>query len=235
MINKKSMLFVSLGALIFNGCVAKQESDDLKVTYSKSLEMEKMSSHQVKWNKNSLKVSKGKADCVDCYAAPIGQRKPPSFQKKHLVGSADVPKNLYASNHYAKAQRGAKGAFGDYDFIITADDKNVKRSNYSSKSVTPAISSVNSSYNSYPNKTYPNYTSSVGSVSIQVGAFRNYSGAQVYVDRYNRFSNKYKVEIKTGTKNKKPIHRVQIVGFKNPSAAKSFMARNGLSDAFLVK
>jgi len=233
-LNKKSILFLSLGSLMFNGCVAKNKSDDLKVTYSKNMEMERLSSNQVSWNKKSLKTSKEKDDCVDCIAVPVGYTKPPSYRNKSFEGMKNIPSNLFASNQY-KQNSSDKGSFGNYNFIVTADDKNTISKSYPSWTMTPAVSSVNTSYDSYSKDDYADYSQSVGTVSIQVGAFRKYSGAEVYVDRYSRVSNRYKVAIKTGTKNSKPIHRVQIEGFQNSSEAKRFINRNGLSNVFLVK
>ena len=76
--------------------------------------------------------------------------------------------------------------------------------------------------------------SSIKTVAIQVGAFRQYTGAQKYVKKYAILSSKYKVTIKTGAKDQKPLYRVQIEGFASRNQAKEFKAKYGLVGAFLV-
>lgn len=74
----------------------------------------------------------------------------------------------------------------------------------------------------------------VKSVSIQLGAFRRYSGAKKYLKKYGILSSKYKVTIKAGAKDQKPIYRVRIEGFTSRSKAKEFKLKYGLAGAFLV-
>jgi len=74
----------------------------------------------------------------------------------------------------------------------------------------------------------------VKTVAIQLGAFRQYSGAKKYVKKYAILSSKYKVTIKTGAKNQKPLYRVQIEGFPSKVKAEEFKKKYGLVGAFLV-
>ena len=76
--------------------------------------------------------------------------------------------------------------------------------------------------------------SSIKTVAIQVGAFRYYTGAEKYVKKYAILSSKYKVTIKTGAKNQKPLYRVRIEGFATKSQAEEFKRKYGLVGAFLV-
>lgn len=72
--------------------------------------------------------------------------------------------------------------------------------------------------------------------SIQVGAFRQYTGAKVYAKRYALLNNQYSVQIKEDIEDAKPLYRVQIEGFKSDTEAKEFMTQYGLlNGAFLVR
>ena len=73
------------------------------------------------------------------------------------------------------------------------------------------------------------------SVSIQVGAFRRYRGAEIYAHRYGVLSNRYKTVIKNGFKSNRPIYRVQIEGFIDEDEANAFIEKYPiLYDSFLV-
>jgi len=71
-------------------------------------------------------------------------------------------------------------------------------------------------------------------IAIQLGAFRHYAGAKKYVKKYAILSSEYKVTIKSGAKNQKPLYRVQIEGFTSKSQAEEFKQKYGLAGAFLV-
>jgi len=71
-------------------------------------------------------------------------------------------------------------------------------------------------------------------IAIQIGAFRQYSGAKKYVKKYAILSSEYKVTIKAGAKNQKPLYRVQIEGFSSKNKAEEFKKKYGLNGAFLV-
>jgi rare lipoprotein A len=74
-------------------------------------------------------------------------------------------------------------------------------------------------------------------ISIQVGAFRKHSGADIYMKRYSLLNSRYKAVIKNGMKDSKPIYRVQIEGFGNEQEVKRFISkyRYHLNGAFLVR
>jgi len=88
-------------------------------------------------------------------------------------------------------------------------------------------------------KSYPKLTPKIKQysqkVSIQVGAFRRYTGAKIYAKRYGLLSRQYKTIIKKESKDNKPIYRVRIEGFANSYQAKAFMSRYNLNGAFLVR
>jgi len=84
---------------------------------------------------------------------------------------------------------------------------------------------------------FPKIDTYAHNVSIQVGAFRKHSGAEIYMRRYSMLSSQYVAVIKTGQKDAKPIFRVQIEGFRDESEARKFIAKYKytLTGAFLVK
>lgn len=221
-INKKSIMYLSIGSLILSGCSASNDvtpqaqAITTKMVQAQPLQI-KASPSSSSWKEKSLPMGKIDKDCIDCYAKPVVQ---------------DAPQ--LNRTYYAQVNTNVAKSIGGYKFVETDADRKVK-SDYSTNSSIPNTKLSTSNTPTYSSHgSYPDY-STKGLRAIQVGAFRNYSGAKSYLERYNRFGKKYKVGIKTGTKNNKPIHRVQIVGFKNASEAESFMNRNGLSDAFLVK
>ena len=84
---------------------------------------------------------------------------------------------------------------------------------------------------------FPQIDIDLKKVSIQVGAFRKYSGAEIYKRRYSMLSNQYKAVIKNGLKDSKPIFRVQIEGFESELEANRFISehKHSLGGAFLVR
>jgi len=233
-INKNHMVYLSVTALLLGACTTTEELrpqvQQTKIFQAQPLEVKplniKVSKPNNTWNKKSLPVGKIDEDCIDCYAKPLTQEEKKSNRTYYAKANTNTIKSNTTKSNVTKS-------IGGYKFVETDADRSVKSDEpvYKTK-LSKASRSSYASQGSYTE--YTSY-SSVGSTAIQVGAFENYSGAKIYLERYNRFSNQYKVGIKTGTKNNKPIHRVQIVGFKNSSEAKRFMSRNGLSDAFLVK
>jgi len=152
--------------------------------------------------------NKTKKDCVDCYANIDGI-------KKESVYSYDDSKSSVTKTHNKdgyKYQLSLSDTYGKEDNkratkMVTFNDKlKVRRGNYKSKKI-----------------------------AIQVGAFRQYSGAKVYAKKYAILSaNKYKVEILAGAKDQKPIYRVRIEGFSSRAKAKEFKKKYSLTGAFLV-
>ena len=214
--NKKTILFFSISTLMFNGCVTKNElpvKSPTRVMISPKVLPAKVIWKKLKPPSLINKKDNKKDDCITCYATPTSYSKPPSATKTF---NAIKPKR-----------------YGAYYYTETASDTTVKKNNYTSINTNryslPAVSIINSPYNSY--STYSTSTN----IAIQVGAFRKYSGAKIYLQRYNALSNNYNVTIKTSTKNHKPLYRVRIEGFNNKSEAKRFMNRYGIRNAFLVR
>lgn len=205
---------------MLNGCVAKNEFETKSKTKTKTNVMVVV--NKVKSKNTWKKVSPSKKftintkntkkeDCIDCYATDIDYSKPPSASNNALIKTPKKPLNTKN--------------FGGYDYIETVSDTTVKNNTYNSnnKYVVPVVEYVNTSYGAYS-----------GNTAIQVGAFRQYDGAQKYMKRYSVLSSKYKAAIKKGTKNNKPLYRVRIEGFKNKAEAKKFMHNYGIRDAFIV-
>jgi len=84
-------------------------------------------------------------------------------------------------------------------------------------------------------KSYPRIEQFSQKTSIQVGAFRRYTGAKIYARRYGLLSHQYKTVIKKDMKDNKPLYRVRIEGFENEHKAKAFISRYSLNGAFLVR
>lgn len=204
-INTKNLLYLVCGSLIFSGCTTTQGTS---VPKEKATLMQKNTSlTQVSKPTSSWKQKDGLRVKVDDDCIDC------YANPLVLQTEPEAPRTYYAD---------VTKSIGPYVYRETEADRKVK-SDYKAKSET---------YNSY--SSFPD-TPTSDSLAIQVGAFSKYTGAENYLKRYNKFSTEYQVKIITGTKNNKPIHRVQILGFKNSSEAKSFMRQNGLSDAFLVK
>ena len=115
--------------------------------------------------------------------------------------------------------------YGSYSYSV--ESNNVYREAEQIK-VTPKLRYFNSSRDSFNTRLTSNTT-------IQVGAFRHYSGAKKIARKYSLLSSQDSVKIETGTKDGLPIHRVRISGFHSKGQAKAFMQRYAISDAFLVR
>lgn len=72
-------------------------------------------------------------------------------------------------------------------------------------------------------------------ISVQVGAFRNFSGAQKYAKRYSLMNRQYSVSIEEDSIRRKSLYRVHVNGFKSTIEANSFISRYGTQGAFLVR
>lgn len=149
-----------------------------------------------------------KKDCVDCYA------------------------NLDIDNKTPKVVKNKK------ETVYTFSDENNKPKTYSNNGYIYKIteSDTNPKALELKDKVYieKRPKADVKTVAIQVGAFRHYRGAKKYVKKYAILSSEYKVTIKTGAKNQKPLYRVQIEGFSSRSKAEEFKKKYGLVGAFLV-
>jgi len=71
---------------------------------------------------------------------------------------------------------------------------------------------------------------------IQVGAFKNFSGAKIYRLRHAHLSNKYRSIIKLmHDEEGKPLYRVLLMGFTSEDEAIDFVNEHRLRDAFIVR
>jgi len=248
--NTKTILFVSISTLMINGCVSKHE----RITM---VPQRVMVPSTVVPTQNSWPIFEepvvidqtniNKKDCIDCYAAPIYSSKPSvskrSFAKRVVTKPFKISSNVKRSfsrrairplaSTYTKKEIMNTKHYGSYAYTEKASDRIAKIDNYESTNanryVLPVVSPMNNSYRSY------GAFSNNSDISIQVGAFRQYSGAKRYVKRYSLLSNNYRTIIKTGNKNNQPIYRVRIEGFKNNMEAKQFMNSYGIQGAFLVR
>ena len=222
---------------MMNGCIPKHElvvmSPKRVMVSSNVIQTQKVVQPQNTWKRFKPLAVKNentnKKDCIDCYAAPIDYSKPPSASNNAFSRTVKKPfRSTYAKNKMSSTKH-----YGSYAYTEKASDIIATRDNYenvnANRYVLPVISTMNNSYNSYGS------FSKSSDTSIQVGAFRKYSGAKIYMKRYSALSSNYRVIIKTGRKNNQPLYRVQIEGFKNNIEAKRFMDNYGIQGAFLVR
>jgi len=236
-LNKKTILFFSISSLMLNGCVSKNEAT---ITPVKQVMKTKKFKMQSSWGKVAS-VKSSKKDCVDCYAAPVGSRKPPVANNNLYSKVLEEP----TKKSYKSAKVAALKGYGTYLYEEKMASPKTKVVNYGKRKITPAVSPMNTSYGSYttaPKKisykssvTPINTYASEGNIAIQVGAFNKYANANKTVGKYSHLNNQYKVAIRTGMKNNKSLHRVRIEGFKSKSQAKQFMDTYGIRDGFLVR
>ena len=75
----------------------------------------------------------------------------------------------------------------------------------------------------------------VGRYYVQVGAFTRYEGAKITKNKFEMIlENNYKVIIKKGYFNDKPINRVWVSGFRSEEEARDFKSNNGLNGAMII-
>jgi cell division septation protein DedD len=165
---------------------------------------------QSPWKKADAGTTK--EDCVNCYAdLNLDDSKPkvkvnvPNSKKEKVYVFSDAGNESKVYNN------------NGYTYKITETDTNPQALTFNDKVFVERKTKVTAK-----------------KVAIQVGAFRHYAGAKKYVKKYAILSSKYKVTIKTGAKNQKPLYRVQIEGFASKSQAKEFKQKYGLAGAFLV-
>jgi len=257
--NKQTILLFSLSTLMMNGCLSKHELKTVPVqsVMSHSVQTQPLAQTKSSWGNVkhvvNKKTNQHKVACVNCYAAPINYSQKRSVAKRGFSKSLKKPSIISYSyydapvdyskppsalsnsfeEHYQEKKVSPVKHYGRYAYTEKPSDKMLETEHYARKNTNkyllPVVSTMNNAYSSYDS------FSNSSNTSIQVGAFRNYSGATRYVRRYSALSNKYKVVIKTGTKDNQPIYRVRIEGFKNQREAKNFMNVYGIQDAFLVR
>ena len=228
--NNKLLLLTALGTFIMNGCVSQENFQKSSFVQPKSV---------IKKSKTWKNIRQKRDDCPNCYASDIGTKKSvylKSFEPKEEHISYDyskAPANLEDSYIEYKAKVSKPSYvdnvidtqhYGAYDYTVTPNDSYKEAQ---SIKVTPKQNYVNSSMNSFNTKLTSDTT-------IQVGAFKHYSGAKKIAKKYSLLSSQYSVKIETGTKGGVPIHRVRISGFHSKGQAKAFMQRYAINDAFLV-
>ncbi len=229
-LNNQLLLLTTVGTLMMNGCVAQENFQKSSFAQPKN---------SVKKSKTWKNITQAKSDCPDCYASGVASRTvmdsnafhakeritydyskaPAQFDNNHVEYQAKVVKPSYVDNVIDTQN------YGTYDYTITPSDTYIEPNDIK---ITPRPAYVNSSRDSFQSKLTSDTT-------IQVGAFRHYSGAEKIANKYRLLLNKYSVRIETGTKGGTPIHRVRISGFHSKGQAKLFIERYASNDAFLVR
>lgn len=75
----------------------------------------------------------------------------------------------------------------------------------------------------------------IGNYLVQIGAFRNKSGAYRYAKSNANVNGRYKAIVKTHQKDGLPLYRVWLSGFKSEAEATDFKESGSFSGAFLVR
>ena len=210
-LNNKLLILTAVGTLMINGCVSQNAFQKSSFVQPQNVQVEKAKTWKT--------IKQKRDDCPDCYASGMGVKKSVNLEDSFVAYRAKVSEPNYVDNVIDTQNYGA------YDYSVAPTDTYMEAQNIK---VTPKLSYVNSSKNSFNTKLTSDTT-------IQVGAFRHYSGAKKIARKYSLLSNQYSVKIETGTKDGMPIHRVRISGFHSKGQAKSFMQRYAISDAFLVR
>jgi len=262
--NKKTILLLSISTLMINGCISKHERITMlpqRVMVPSTIVQAQNSWPIFEEPVVMEPINTKKKDCVDCYAAPIYSSKPSvskrSFAKRVVTKPFKISSNSYSSpidysvdptvvkrsfskrairpvsHAYTKKEIMNTKHYGSYAYTEKASDRIAKIDNYANTNanryVLPVVAPIGNSYNSYST------LSNNSDVSVQIGAFRDYSGAKRYMRRYSALSSKYQVVLQQGVQENQPIYRVQIKGFENDMIAKRFMDSYGIQGAFLVR
>ena len=176
-----------------------------------------MAESKSEWKSVNRKTDK--KDCVDCYADL-------NLDKKMPNGSKAKTETVYTFNDTVSEPKIYSN--NGYTYKITDSDTRTSSTNRKILEFEDKV------YLEKKKKSYVKKATNGNSIAIQVGAFRYYKGAKKYVKKYAILSSKYKVTIKTGAKNQKPLYRVRIEGFSSRSKAEEFKKKYGLVGAFLV-
>ncbi|NOZ89873.1 MAG: septal ring lytic transglycosylase RlpA family protein [Epsilonproteobacteria bacterium] len=156
--------------------------------------------------------------------ACVGDHCKASIAKSTAKSDTSIKPFALASKKETKYQPVIESVYDEDTLPIMAE------TNYASNS------SVSNSYNR-PHRVinYSDIDKYSKKISIQVGAFRRYTGAKIYARRYGLLDREYKAVIKKDMEDGKPLYRVRIEGFKNDREARTFMSRYSLNGAFLVR
>ena len=261
--NINRVLILSLSTVVMIGCAPKRElvvvSPKRVIVPSHNLPIQNEVPRTKVWKKfQPIKRNNfNNKECIDCYATPINQSRVPSVSHRNFTRNVQQRAVRISSNRYQPSidyslppsvnkkrftppiERTFKTTpskkimentkyYGSYAYSEKVSDRINAEESYenSNRYLLPVISSMNNAYDNFSDDT---------GISIQVGAFRQYSGAKQYMRRYSALSSKYRVVIKEGEKENQPIYRVQIKGFENDMVAKRFMDSYGIEGAFLVR
>jgi len=74
----------------------------------------------------------------------------------------------------------------------------------------------------------------LNSFYVQIGAFRNQSGAQRYAKEYSHILGAYRAIIRTYSYLGLPLYRVYLSGFKSEKEARDFIAKGMFAGSFIV-
>jgi len=74
----------------------------------------------------------------------------------------------------------------------------------------------------------------ISGVAVQIGAFRNKSGAETFAAKYASVSGIYKAVVKTYDLQGSPIYRVMMTGFRSEAEARDFIKDGSFAGAFVV-
>jgi rare lipoprotein A len=75
----------------------------------------------------------------------------------------------------------------------------------------------------------------INDFDVQIGAFKNRSGAQTYQREYNSAGGRYEAFIQEGYLGGEKIYRVWLRGFGSETEARDFIAKSKYQGAFIVR
>lgn len=75
---------------------------------------------------------------------------------------------------------------------------------------------------------------SVSSIAVQIGAFKNRSGADEWAAKHANVNGAYKAVVKTYDMQGTPIHRVMLTGFRSENEARDFIKEGRFAGSFFV-
>lgn len=75
----------------------------------------------------------------------------------------------------------------------------------------------------------------INDFDVQIGAFKNPSGARIYKDEHNRAGGRYEAFIQEGYLGREKIYRVWLRGFGSETEARDFISKSRYQGAFIVR
>jgi rare lipoprotein A len=75
----------------------------------------------------------------------------------------------------------------------------------------------------------------ISDFDVQIGAFKNRSGAQIYQQEHNNEGGRYEAIIQEGYLDNEKIYRVWLRGFNSEGEARDFIANGRYQGAFIVR